>query len=71
MPASQGSPPLAWSPEDTIKVLKSAALAAVGVFATQVSDWVFGTDFGAVTPAVTGAVTVALNALRRFIADYS
>jgi len=66
-----GSPAFKLHRSDWIKLLKSIGLAAAGAAIPILSDFFAGTDFGVVTPVVTAISSVMLNALRRWMSDFS
>ena len=66
-----GSPAFTLHRSDWVKLLKSIGLAAAGAAIPILSDFFAGTDFGIVTPVVTAISSVALNALRKWMSDYS
>lgn len=55
------------SKTDWIKVLKGAGIAFVGAGLTALSQWASGQDFGIFTPAVVAILSVAVNALRKWV----
>ena len=67
-----GSPAFRLNRSDLFKLLKSVGLAAAGAAIPILSNFFAGTDFGIVgTPIATAISTVALNALRKWMSDYS
>lgn len=66
----EGSPRFLLSLEDGAKIIKGGLIALAGagvVFLTNIS----GLDFGAWTPTVGALAAIAINALRKWIADNS
>lgn len=55
-----------------LKKLGTGLLIAIGGAAiTYLSEWLSGQDFGTLTPLVTAAAAVAINAWRKWVKDNS
>lgn len=67
----RGSRSMEISVDDLIALGKGLLIAAGGAAITYLSQWVTDADFGVWTPTVVAGASVLLNALRKFLADYS
>lgn len=67
----QGSARWVLDETDTVKIIKGAAIAATAAALTYLADAIPGADFGNWTPAVVAVFSVAINAARKWVADYT
>ena len=65
------SPAFSLNTTDLYKILRGAAVVAIGAGLTAILDAVPFIDFGAYTPVVTALSSSLVEAVRRFVADYS
>lgn len=61
------SAPLSFNKTDLKKIGKGALLAAIGAGVTLLLEGLSQIDYGPYTPLVTAAITVGINALRKFV----
>jgi hypothetical protein len=69
VPSNGGSSSLSINKEDLQKLGKGLLIAVVGAALTYGSEWMSGADFGSWTPVVVAGWSVAVNFLRKFIAN--
>jgi len=55
--------------EDVISILKGATIVAGGAFATYLLEGLMKLDFGEYTPLVVALLSVAINAVRKWISE--
>jgi hypothetical protein len=55
--------------EDVISILKGAAIAGGGAFATYLLEALMKLDFGEYTPLIVAMISVLINAVRKWIGE--
>lgn len=64
-----GSKPFLVNSQDVERILKGAMIAVAGALAVYIADIVPTIDFGIWTPLAVALASVAVNALRIWVAD--
>lgn len=65
----EGSKPFLVNSEDMTRILKGAMIAVAGALVVYLADVVPTIDFGIWTPLAVALASVAVNALRIWVAD--
>lgn len=67
VPQPAGGPFGAWNRTDLKKIAVGMVVVMVGAAATSGLEYIAGQDFGAWTPYVVAACSVAVNAIRKLL----
>lgn len=65
------SPRFSFIPDDYISILKGAAIAGGGVFATYLLEALSQQNFGEYTPIFVGVISILINIVRKWVGENS